>query len=179
MSDENNQAERRLAALNQSMPFSDEAEKGLLSCLLQDPSERVMECQRDLMPEAFYHVQNRTIYELLLDMQGKNEPIDPPAVTHRLRETGKLEEVGGAGALTDLFAFVPISAHYPFYKKTITEKWLMRQLVEVSTENMQEAFGHGSVAELEDASQVVARAEERIFKVLEAASANKGRKIKC
>jgi len=174
MSDETNHAERKLAALNQSMPFSDEAEKGLLSCLLQDPAERVMECQRDLLPEAFYHVQNRTVYELLLDMQAKSEPIDPPAVTHRLKEIGKLDEVGGAAALMELFTFVPISSHYPYFKKTLIEKWLMRQLVNASAEGMEEAFGHGSTADLEDASQVVARAEERIFKVLEAASANKG-----
>lgn len=174
MSDETNQAERKLAALNQSMPFSDEAEKGLLSCLLQDPTERVLECQRDLLPEAFYHVQNRTVYELLLDMQAKNEPIEPASVTHRLKDLGKLDEVGGPAALMELFAFVPVSSHFPFYKKTITEKWLMRQLVNVCADGMEEAFGHGSVAELEDASQVVARAEERIFKVLEAASANKG-----
>jgi replicative DNA helicase len=169
-----NDTERKLAALNQSMPFSDEAEKGLLSCLLQDPAERVLECQRDLLPAAFYHPQNRTVYDLLLDMQAKSEPIDPPAVTHRLRDMGKLEEVGGAAMISELFSFIPIPTHFPFYKTTITDKWLMRRLVDASAENMQEAFGHGSVEALEDAGQVVARAEERIFAVLEASAANQG-----
>src|SRR5688572_21950258 len=58
-------AEELLASINRALPFSDEAEKGVLSCLLQDPNERLSECRVNLPIAAFYHEANRTIYEKL------------------------------------------------------------------------------------------------------------------
>ena len=44
------QDEDVLAGLNRAMPFSDEAEKGALSCILQDPAERMPEAKVLLAP---------------------------------------------------------------------------------------------------------------------------------
>ena len=45
-------AEELLASLNRPLPFSDEAEKGVISCLLQDPVERIPETKASMPAEA-------------------------------------------------------------------------------------------------------------------------------
>ena len=107
-------AEELLASFNRALPFSDEAEKGVLSCLLQDPVERLSECRVTLPALAFYHDANRTIYEKLLEFYDKNLPVDPVTLTHALREQNLLDKVGGAAAISELFAFVPIPSHFPY-----------------------------------------------------------------
>ena len=92
-------AEELLASINRALPFSDEAEKGVLSCLLQDPNERLSDCRVNLPAHAFYHDANRTIYEKLLEFYDKNLPIDPVTVTHALRDQNLLDKVGGAAAI--------------------------------------------------------------------------------
>jgi hypothetical protein len=88
-------AEELLANINRALPFSDEAEKGVLSSLLQDPNERLGESRITLAAAAFYHEANRTIYEKLLEFHDKNLPIDPVMVTNVLRDQNLLDRVGG------------------------------------------------------------------------------------
>ncbi len=155
--------EQRLATLNRAMPFSDEAEKGVLSCVLQDPEERLSECRIVLPKEAFYHEGNRLVFEVLLDMLDKAMPIDPVSLTHVLKERNLLDKAGGGAAISDLYSFTPISAHFPFYLKIMREKLWLRRLIAADTLNLQEAFEHGLETHDEDVSELVSRAQERIF----------------
>lgn len=157
--------EQRLATLNRALPFSDEAEKGVLSCVLQDPEERLSECRIVLPKEAFYHDANRLIYEVLLDMLDKAKPIDPVSLTHVMRERDLLNKAGGAAAVSDLFTFVPIPSHFPFYLKVMREKLWLRRLIAADVLNLEEAFQHGMEASSEDVSELVSRAQERIFAI--------------
>lgn len=118
----------QLAGLNGFVPpFSNDAERGGLSCIIQDPEERLSEARLELLPEAFYHAQNRTVYEALLAMADRAVTINPMSLTHELRAMKALDKVGGPGAISELFAFVPIPAHWPWFLGTIKSKWLDRQ----------------------------------------------------
>lgn len=152
---------------NAAMPFTDEAEKGLLSCLLQEPAERVVETRITLPPEAFYHPANRTMYELLNECVAKGLVIDPPALTHLLRDRDLLDQVGGPAVISELFNFVPIASHYPFYTKQVREKWLLRELIAADAQNIHEAQEHTAETEPESVGALLSRAESRVFKVLD------------
>jgi len=154
---------------NQPLPFDDEAEKGILSCLLQEPS-RISDVRAKLLPEALYHLANEIVYEALLAMDGASPPmpIDVISLTHRLREDGNLDRVGGAAAISELFAFVPIPAHYPFYLKIVLEKWTLRRVINASAENIHAAKDFGRDNVQADIAEFVSSAESRIFSVLEA-----------
>jgi replicative DNA helicase len=121
--------EELLACINQDLPCSDEAEKGLLSCLLQDPNERLAESRHDLSPRAFYHEANRTLYEKLVEFYDRRLPIDPVLVTNQLRDQNLLDRVGGPAAITETFTYVPSPAHYVFYKKIVQDKFQLRQFI--------------------------------------------------
>lgn len=150
-----------------SMPSTNEAEQGLLSCLLQEPAERVVETRITLPPEAFYHPANRIIYDLLNECVTKGIGIDPPTLTHLLQDRDLLDHVGGAAAISELFCFVPIPSFYPFYTKQVREKWLLRELIHADATNIHEAQTHTAETEPESVGALLSRAESRVFKVLD------------
>ena len=167
-------AEELLASINRALPFSDEAEKGVLSCLLQDPNERLSDCRVNLPAHAFYHEANRTIYEKLLEFYDKNLPVDPVTLTHTLRDQNLLDKVGGAAAISDLFSFTPISAHFPFYKKIVMEKHILRELIHASSLNIHYAYEHGKEQLDEDIDTVLDHAEQRALGVRQQIGAKEG-----
>ncbi|HCN77198.1 MAG TPA: replicative DNA helicase [Verrucomicrobiales bacterium] len=165
--DEEPSAEELLANINRALPFSDEAEKGLLSSMLQDPNERLADCRVTVPKAAFYHEANRTVYEMLLEFDDKHLPIDPVTVTNALRDRALLDRVGGPAAISDLFTFVPVPSHYPFYKKIVLDKHILRQLIHACSLNIHYAYEHGKEQADEDVGTLVDRAEQRMLAVRE------------
>src|SRR6476620_8104135 len=60
-----------LSDINRALPYSDDAEKGVLSCFLQNPVDLLNDAQVTLPTEAFYHPVNRQIYEELLAFNNR------------------------------------------------------------------------------------------------------------
>lgn len=167
--------EALLASTSQlALPASDEAEKGVLSCLLQEPEDRISAVRAKLPPESFYHPGNRMIYETLLAMDGAAPPvpIGPPSLTHALRERGWLEQVGGAAEISELFTFVPLTSHFAHFVKLMQDRWTLRKLVHASAENLEAVSKFGAEEVAQDVTELVAAAENRVFAVLEAVQAS-------
>ncbi len=128
-----------LGSLNRAMPFSDDAEKGVLSCLLQDPN-RIAANLNTMPPGLFQHAAHREIFVTLVDEAVEGRPIDPVNVTHRLRNLGRLEHVGGAAALSELFCFVPITSHFPYYLGILRELFSQRKHIEAHARALDRLF---------------------------------------
>lgn len=159
--------EELLAALNRALPFSDEAERGLLSCVLQDPEEGLGECRIDLPAEAFYGEASRIIYATLLAMADANPrlPIDPVSVSGVLRDQGLLDRVGGPSALSELYTFVPIASHFEYYKKVVIGKWRRRVLLRVLAECSIKVHDFGKDRPDEKPDELIAYVQEQIFAI--------------
>ncbi|MDB6074478.1 MAG: replicative helicase, partial [Verrucomicrobiaceae bacterium] len=166
--------EELLANINRSLPFSDEAEKGVLSCLLQDPAERLSECRVQVPPECFYHVANRTVYELLMEFYDRGTPLEIATLIHALREKSLIDKVGGAAAISELYTFVAVSAHYPFYKKVLLDKHVLRQMIHACSLNIHYAYEHGRQHIDEDVEGTIDKAEQRVLAVREGAKSSDG-----
>lgn len=157
--------EELLARINRKLPESEEAERGMISCLLQDPIERLSEARIHLPSEAFYRDGLRLIYEIMLDMLDKGLPIGPIEVTHALREKNLLDKVGGAAEITELTSFVPITAHYPFYTRVLKDKLTLRQLIHANAKSITMAFEHGLEDGDPEVAQLVSVAQEMVFAI--------------
>lgn len=153
--------EDKLAALNRTMPFSAEAETGVLSCVIQDP-EKLAECRISLATDAFYHPPHRVIYSHLLEMMDGGQPIDPMTLTHILRDRGVLEKIGGAAFISELFTAIPSASHLAFYRSILDQKLLVRQLIHACAEGIFRAQQHGMDA-TDDADAMVAACQESII----------------
>lgn len=132
-------AEELLGTFNRALPFSDETEKGVLSCLLQDPN-RIAANLHTMPPGLFYHQANRTIFTTLVDEAVEGRPIDPVNITRRLRNTGLLDAVGGASAVMELFAFVPVTSHFQYYLVTLRELFSQRKHIEAHARALDRLF---------------------------------------
>jgi len=167
--------EELLASLNRALPCSDEAEKGVISCLLQRP-ELLNEAPS---PAAFYLDANKIVYEKMHELAAKGKPFDTITVTHALREQNLLDKAGGAAALSDLFTFVPIPAHFAHYRKIVMEKFTLREVIRASALNIAQAFEHGKEQTDEDVTVVLDEAARRIQDAREVSAMEESAELPC
>lgn len=140
-------------------PQAVEAECSLLGAILMDESAVARVADR-VESRDFYKNKNRFIYECVLELFEKSEPIDVLTVSNRLAEKEKLEEVGGRSYLTDLVNSVPTSAHASEYAEIIQRKRILRDLINASHSIAE--LGHN---EEEDIDVLLDQAEEKIFSI--------------
>jgi replicative DNA helicase len=94
-----------------SMPWDADAEKGVLSCFLHDPTNLLNDAQVNLADEAFYHPANQLLFKVMKEFNNGTRPVEYIALTNYLRDAGLLDKIGGAGMLSELLNFVPTPAH--------------------------------------------------------------------
>ena len=140
-------------------PQSIEAEKSLLGCLMLDKNT-IIRVADFLLPKDFYKKIHQEIYNAVLDIFGKGEPIDILSVSTRLKEKNFLEDIGGNSYLTELINSVPTASHAQNYAKIIQRKRILRDLIEASQE-----IGVMGYNESEDIDILLDKAEKRIFSI--------------
>jgi hypothetical protein len=86
---------------SQFIDADEEAEKCVLGSLLTGPSA-IQELEGEIDPRVFFVPASRIILSAIVELYGRGVPIDIVVLTQYLRDTGKLEEVGGASAVTEL-----------------------------------------------------------------------------
>jgi len=158
------ETEEMLSLLNQQLPMAGEAEMGVLSCLIQDP-HRIAECKTTLSPDDFYVRANRYVYSVLLELDESDIGIDVATLTQALREKGYLEACGGPGAISEIFMFIPATAHYPFYTRAILDRSLLRKQIRASAESILDAFRFGAEHVDAEVELHLQRCEQRLREV--------------
>lgn len=124
-----------------SLPQSIDAEKGVLGSILLLPTTVLDECIKRQVTAKYFHLPaHALIFSTLIEMQGQKKPIDLISLTQFLEDTHKLEEVGGAAAVTDLFTFVPTATNASYYLEIVREKYLLRQIISTCTEYAARAY---------------------------------------
>ena len=79
-----------------------------------------------LKPESFYKEAHQKIYQAILTLDSKSQPIDLLTVANQLRTDGELEAVGGAFYLTELTTHINSAANIEFHARIILEKAIQR-----------------------------------------------------
>lgn len=139
-------------------PQSVEAEQSLLGALLIDKDAIVNIAER-LSAQHFYRTeQHGQIYDAILELFEKREPIDLITVTEKLRQKGVLDAVGGSAYLAELINMVPTAAHVEYYAKIIKEHALRRSLISYSTKFIEKSYDGDT-----DVSEIIEECEQSIF----------------
>ena len=142
-------------------PHDTEAEQAVLGSMLTD-QDAVIDAIEVLKPEDFYRDDNKYIYEAILNLYNKAEPIDIITVKSELISMGKFEVVGGFEYLGILPDKVPLVANAERYIKIVEEKSLLRQLIKASNELIDLGY-----AQNEDIEMVMDQAEKKIFDIMQ------------
>jgi replicative DNA helicase len=142
-------------------PANLEAEQSVLGAILLRAG--ALDQVADLLtPEDFYRSGHGHIFQTMLDLWGRAEPVDLVTVTALLKERGHLEGVGGPVFLAALSEHVGTAANAAYYAKLVHEKAVLRRLL-ASCQNIAQAC----LAPVEDVEQFLDRAEAEVFKVAE------------
>ncbi|PIS29529.1 replicative DNA helicase [Candidatus Saganbacteria bacterium CG08_land_8_20_14_0_20_45_16] len=135
------------------------AEQSVLGSMLLDKNA-IIRVVEQLSPDSFYRDAHRFIFEAMLSLFDRGEPVDLVTITDILRKSGKLESVGGAIYITDLLNAVPTAANVDYYTKIVEEKATLRQLIEAGTSIVANAF-----AETDKVDQILDQAEKSVFDI--------------
>ncbi len=132
-------------------PQNLEAEAAVLGSILIDKNA-IVRVADVLAPEDFYSPAHGKIYESILALWEKRQPIDVLSLTNFLKERDLLAGIGGSGYLAELTNQVTTASHVEHYAGIVREKKVLRDLIRASAEITEDAFGSaaGSSEELAD-----------------------------
>ena len=140
-------------------PQNIEAEQSLLGSLMLD-KEAIIKVVDFLQIKDFYKNIHQTIYETMIDLFDKREPIDLVSLAGKLKERNQLEEVGGNSYLTELINTVPTATHVVNYAKIVQKKRILRDMIEASQDIALMGY-----KEDEDTDILLDSAEKKIFSI--------------
>lgn len=143
-------------------PSSEEAELGILGCIMLDPRRSIDACLEFLKAgaDAFYDTRCQAVYATMLEMNARPENIDQITLTRRLKDADILDGVGGVAFVATLPDTTPSAANLQNYIEIVRDKHILRQMITTSTELSSLAYGHtGNVSDL------LGRAERMILKI--------------
>ena len=138
-------------------PHSLEAEKSVLGAVLIS-KEGITKVAEFLRPEHFYDPSHQSIYQAILELYERREPLDIVTLAEQLKKSRKLSAAGGSEMLAGLVDSVPTASHIEHYGRLVKDTWLKRQLIDLSAAGNELAFDQSrSTAEILD------EVEQKIF----------------
>jgi replicative DNA helicase len=113
-------------------------------------------------PDSFYAEKHKKIFQAMLDLSAKNEPIDMLSLSTKLSEQKLLDSVGGNQYLAEIVNTVPSSANIKHYADIVQKKYVLRSLIEAADYVSEMAFEEGD----DHMDDILDAAEKRIFSVV-------------
>lgn len=138
-------------------PQAIEVEEAVLGSMLIEHEAATIALQM-LRPDDFYKPAHRNIFETIFELYERDNPLDLLTVENELRDKNMLDQIGGAGYLSDLTRSVSSAANIDYHAQIIAEKAIKRNLILNCTEIIKNAYDTTS-----DAYDVLDMAEQRVF----------------
>lgn len=140
-------------------PQNPEAESSLIGSLLID-KDAIIKVADIVGADDFYITKNGQIFEAILGLFERREPIDVVTLANSLSKAKQLENIGGAAYLTELVNSVPSSAHVQQYARIVADKATLRRLISAASTINSMAFSEGEALD-----SVLDEAEQALFAV--------------
>ena len=150
-----------MSSVQRIPPHDEEAEQAVIGSMLTD-KDAVASAIEVLKPDDFYADYNKTIYEAIMNIYAKAEPIDIITVKNELTSLEKLEAVGGLEYLASLPEKVPTTANVEKYVKIVEEKSLLRNLIKTANNLIELGYNKN-----EDVENIMDNAEKQIFDMMQ------------
>ena len=142
-------------------PQNLDAEKAVLGSLLLR-KDSLAEIEDIINGDSFYAEKHKKIFDTMLELFLKNEPIDMLSLSTKLNEKKLLESIGGNKYLAELVNTVPSSSNIKYYANIVAKKYVLRSLIEAADHISELAFEDGD-SHMDD---VLDLAEKKIFSVV-------------
>jgi replicative DNA helicase len=148
-------------ATGREMPASEEAEQHVIACCLLDGNDTIARClEARLAEDSFFWPNNRLLFQLIIDLYQKGQPVTLEVLAEELATRRLLEQVGGFPYLMQVTGKIPTTAHAGYFIEKVREKHLLRELIKAATGAVEQAYQFsGGLAEFVD------KVEQELFKV--------------
>ena len=151
-------------SLERIPPQNMEAEQSVLGAMLLD-KDAIITALELLRFGDFYREGHRKIFQAIMALSDRGEPVDLVTLPEELRGQNQLESIGGIGYLTTLANTVPTSANVGYYAQIVREKAVLRSLISTATRIVTRCF-----EAKEEVDEILDEAERSIFEVSQRSS---------
>ena len=142
-------------------PNSPEAEISLMGALMLS-SKSFARVVGIVQGECFYNEKHQLIFAGVEALFERNDNVDILTLSRELAKQGTLKEIGGNLYLAELNKRTPSAANIELYAMIVLEKYLKRQLIEISGGVLVRAY-----EDTREAMDEIDRAEQMIFELAE------------
>ena len=142
-------------------PNDVEAEQAVIGSMLTD-RDAVISAIEVLKEEDFYREDNKTIYEAILNLYNRSEPIDIITLKAELTSMGMFDKIGGLEYIVGLPEKVPTTANVEKYISIVKEKSELRRLIKAANEIIEQGYDP-----TENIDDIMNNAEKKIFNIMQ------------
>ncbi|HWO07195.1 MAG TPA: replicative DNA helicase [Candidatus Paceibacterota bacterium] len=145
-------------------PHDLETEKALLGALMINQAA-IYEAADIVHVDSFYAGKHRSIYDAILSLYTKGEPIDIVTVASKLDERKQLQDIGGRAYLSELAGSVASPGSAAHYAQVVQTKFMLRSLLNAAAK-----IGELGFQEDREIEQVLDEAQAAVFAISNAST---------
>ena len=143
-------------------PQDIEMERALLGALLLN--QNAMYEVADLIGvDSFYAGKHRTVFDGMLSLYAKGEPIDVVTLSSKLKERKQLADIGGASFLSELTSAAASPGSARHYAQVVQTKFVLRSLIDAAAK-----IGELGFEEDRDIEELLDEAQATVFSISQA-----------
>jgi replicative DNA helicase len=147
------------AAPERTLPHNLDAERSVLGAILID-NEAFNVAASVIDARAFFRDAHRRIFDRMVALAERSQPIDLVTLKEELERAGELDEVGGPAYIAALLDGVPRTTNVEYYARIVKEKSTLRHLIYSANQILANAYEAD-----QDADLILDEAESAIFSV--------------
>jgi len=152
------------ASAARTLPHNLDAERSVIGAILID-NEAFNVAASVIDSRAFFRDAHRRIFERMIALAERSQPIDLVTLKEELERAGELDEVGGPAYIASLVDGVPRATNVEYYARIVKEKSTLRSLIFSANKILSNAYEADQEADLildEAESAIFAVADDRI-----------------
>ncbi|MCZ6730832.1 MAG: replicative DNA helicase, partial [SAR324 cluster bacterium] len=135
------------------LPHDKEAEQGVLGAIIHN-NDALNHAAEILQPEFFFSPAHRELFQAMIDLADRQNPIDEITLGDALRSRNLLDQVGGLIYIAELVDLTPVASNVAVYAEIVRQKHQLRSLISAATDIANKGRDTpGDVGELLDQAQ--------------------------
>ena len=149
------------------LPASLNAEKSILSSVLQDPAQCLDRAIELGVTEDWFHgYGNRTMWQQLSTMLKAGQSLDLVSLVTKLTDLNILDKIGGASYVAEITGYATNSSHFESHIEIVKNKYAARQVINVVSKAQDKAYSVSDGESLQDTLNILAEPVSAIYELV-------------
>jgi replicative DNA helicase len=141
-------------------PFSNESESSIIGSIFREP-DRIHEAMSLIDPEDLFSRDMRIIYNAMIKLKRKDQPIDLITLADELKNQNKFDDIGGVYKLSTLEDYTPTATAIAFHCRKVRALAIKRKFIDKMQGIMTTAFDVN-----DDATTLLDEAHSSVFQLM-------------